>query len=191
MTELIESIAYWVHGLGVWGYPLAIALMAAVAVLPVPAEIPAAMNGMLFGTVLGSAITWIGAMVGAIASFELSRRYGRPLAVRVLPPTALARVDRFVQTANWPALLIARLIPAIAFTALNWGVGLTLCKRPTFIWTTAVGIVPGTVLFVASGHGLARLYVDHPILTALLVIVALTTLLVVSRRTAAEPQAQA
>ena len=51
MGELIHDIGYWIHDFGVWGYPLAVGLMAFVAVLPIPAEIPAAMNGMLFGPV--------------------------------------------------------------------------------------------------------------------------------------------
>lgn len=170
MTEIIQAIGYWLHDLGIWGYPLAIGLMAAVAILPIPAEIPAAMNGMLFGTVAGTAITWTGAMIGALVSFELSQRFGRPLAERVLPSAALNRVDGVVQAASWPALLIARLIPVVAFTALNWGAGLTTIDRRTFVWTTAVGILPGTLLFVSTGQGLARLYLNHPLLTVLLVL---------------------
>jgi uncharacterized membrane protein YdjX (TVP38/TMEM64 family) len=180
MTELVQAIGYWVHDLGAWGYPLAVALMAAVAVLPIPAEIPAVMNGMLFGPVVGSLITWTGAVIGAQLSFELSRRFGRPLVERLLPNSALARVDGAVRAGSWPALLVARLIPAIAFTALNWGIGLTLCRRRTFFWTTAVGIVPGTILFVSSGEGLARLYARHPILAVALVVLAVATMFLVA-----------
>ena len=188
MTELIEAIGYWVHELGIWGYPLAVGLMAGVAVLPIPAEIPAAMNGMLFGAVAGTAITWTGAMAGAVISFELSRRFGRPLAERMLSAAAIARVDRFVQTASWPGMLVARLIPAIAFTALNWGAGLTLVSRRTFVWTTALGILPGTILFVSSGYGLARLYVRHPYLSLALVAAILVVILATRR---AQPDLEA
>ena len=187
MAELIESVGYWIHGLGGWGYPLAVGLMAGVAVLPIPAEIPAAMNGMLFGTLVGSAITWTGAMVGALISFELSRRFGRPLAERFFSPAVLNRADRFVHAASWPGLLIARLIPAVAFTALNWGAGLTRCDRRTFVWTTAVGILPGTILFVASGRGLAQLYRNHPLLAAAVAVGLLLMLAIVARRTWAQP----
>lgn len=181
MAELIESVAYWVHDLGIWGYPLAIGLMAGVAVLPIPAEIPAAVNGMLFGALTGTAITWVGAMVGAIASFELSRHFGRPLAERILPSAALGRVDGFAQAASWPGMLIARLIPVVAFTALNWGAGLTTLSRRTFIWTTAVGIMPGTLLFVSTGQGLARFYAGHPY-HAVLVLLAIVAIIMASRR---------
>ena len=100
MNELIESIGYWVHGLGGWGYPLAVALMAGVAVLPIPAEIPAAMNGMLFGPVGGIIITWTGAVIGAQLSFELARAFGRPLVCRFVPDAVIDRIDGVVNAAS-------------------------------------------------------------------------------------------
>lgn len=182
MGELIHNIGYWVHDLGVWGYPLAIALMTGVAVLPIPAEIPAAMNGMLFGPFGGVAITWTGGMAGAWLSFELSRRYGRPLVERLVSAEAINKVDGLVHSASWPGLLAARLIPVVAFTALNWGVGLTLCRRRTFLWTTALGILPGTILFVYSGEGLARLYIRHPVLSVTIGALALIVVVVLACR---------
>ncbi len=182
MDELIQSIGYWLHDLGIWGYPLAVSLMAGVAILPIPAEIPAAMNGMLFGPAAGIAVTWTGAMAGAWISFELSRRFGRPLVDRVLPARAIDRVDGAVRAVSWPGLLVARMVPAIAFTALNWGLGLTLCRRRTFLWTTALGILPGTIFFVYSGEGLARLYARHPGLAVGIGLVALAFVLAYSRR---------
>jgi uncharacterized membrane protein YdjX (TVP38/TMEM64 family) len=169
MSEIVHSIGTAIQGLGAWGYPLAVGLMAAVAVLPIPAEIPAAMNGMLFGPLGGIAVTWLGAMGGAWLSFELSRRFGRGPVERILPTRTLERIDGAVDLASWPGLLVARLVPAIAFTALNWGLGLTLCRRRTFLWTTALGILPGTVLFVFSGEGLARLYARQPVAAVALV----------------------
>jgi len=182
MIELIHQIGYWVHDLGIWGYPLAVVLMAAVALLPIPAEIPAAMNGMLFGPVYGTVITWVGAMIGALVSFELSRRFGRPLVERVMPTSAIDRVDRAVDVANWPGLLVVRLIPSIAFTALNWGLGLTLCRRRTFLWTTALGILPGTIVFVSSGEGLARLYARHPLLATILAALLIAAMIYLACR---------
>jgi uncharacterized membrane protein YdjX (TVP38/TMEM64 family) len=132
--------------------------MAGVALLPIPAEVPAAMNGMLFGRFVGVVITWSGAMIGAQLSFELARRLGRPLVRRFVPERAIEEVDGLVRAAAWPGLIVVRLIPAVAFTALNWGLGLTACRRWTFFWTTALGILPFTIVFVWSGEGVAQLY---------------------------------
>jgi len=39
----------------------------------------------------------------------------------------------------------------VPFTALNYGSGLTALRLPTYLAATAVGIVPGTVAYVALG----------------------------------------
>ena len=162
MTELLAGVGTWMGDLGIWAYLVAPLVMAVVAVLPVPAEAPAMINGALFGPWLGSLLTWLGALAGAWLSFELARRFGRPLAERVVPERALARTDRMVGHLGWAGMLGLRLVPFVAFTALNWGAGLTEMPRGRFLWTTALGILPGTLLFTASGSGLPLLLERAP-----------------------------
>lgn len=170
MESWFQDIGVWLEGLGPLAYVAAPAIMALVAIFPIPAEAPAMLNGALFGPVVGSAISWVGAMIGAVISFELARALGRPLAERLLSAAALDRADRAVLRAGWWGLLVARFIPLIAFTALNWGAGLTPVSRWRFVWTTGLGILPGVILFTTSGVGLAALYRASPGLTVALVL---------------------
>ena len=122
------------------------------------------LNGLLFGPWVGSLVSWSGAMVGAWASFELARRFGRGAVTRWGGSAALARADQFTQGVGWWGLIVLRLIPLVAFTALNYGLGLTDVSRRRFLWTTAVGIAPGAVVFTSSGVGLGYLWRQSPIL---------------------------
>lgn len=131
--------------------------MALVAVLPIPAELPAVANGAAFGPVVGTVITWTGAMTGALLSYEIARRWGRAFAARFVSETALGRVDAVLDGIGPWGLLLARFTPVVAFTALNWGAGLARVSRARFAWTTAIGILPGAIAFTASGTGLAML----------------------------------
>ncbi|MFQ5704387.1 MAG: TVP38/TMEM64 family protein [Gemmatimonadales bacterium] len=158
----MDAIVDFIENAGPWTYVLAPVFMTVVAILPIPAEIPAMINGMVFGPALGIAITWGGAVAGALVSFELSRRWGRPLSERLMSPTTIAKADRLVVAASWPGLLFLRLLPAVAFTAVNWGAGLTPIRRWTFFWTTAIGILPGAALFTMSGMGFATFYRHNP-----------------------------
>lgn len=162
MDALFHEIGIYLEAAGIWSYLLAPALTTAVAILPVPAEFPAILNGMVFGPWAGSLITWVGALAGAQASFELSRRLGRPAAERLIRDSALRKADRVALAVDWWGLLAPRLVPLVAFTALNWGAGLTPVSRWRFFWTTGVGIVPGVILFTATGAGLPALVRQLP-----------------------------
>lgn len=155
MEQIFRDVGEWLQAIGPWAYVVAPLVMATVAILPIPAEAPAMVNGAIFGPGLGIVLTWIGSMLGASISFELARRLGRPAAARLIGARALERADEAVMNAGWGGLLLARFMPLIAFTPLNWGAGLTPVSRWRFTWTTAVGIIPGTILFTASGWGLA------------------------------------
>ena len=167
-------------------------LMAIVALLPFPAEVPAMLNGLLFGPWIGSLVSWSGAMMGAWASFELARRFGRGAITRWGGSAALARADRFTRGAGWWGLIVLRLIPLVAFTALNYGLGLTDVSRRRFLWTTAIGITPGAVVFTSSGVGLGYLWRQSPVLGWSGVgAVALVSLGAYWRRARAETRAEA
>ena len=186
MGELAHAIEAFIKASGPWAYVLAYGYTIAVAIIPFPAEFPAMFNGMLFGPVVGTIITWSAALLGAQASFELSRRFGRPLVARFVRPQAMHRADRLVIASGAPGLLLLRLTPVVAFTAINWVAGLTALPRWTFFWTTALGIVPGAILFTVSGYGLASLYRKRPVLVAGLVLALIGVTILIRRRTKSE-----
>lgn len=156
-----------------WAAPL---LMITVAILPIPAEIPAAMNGMLFGAVVGVLITWGGAMAGAAISYELARYFGAGLTRRFVKPEAMARLEGMRNT-EAAVLLALRLTPVVAFTLVNWACGLLRVRRSTFLWTTAVGILPGAIAFTISGSAMAVLYQRYPGTVTAVTLAALALIL--------------
>jgi uncharacterized membrane protein YdjX (TVP38/TMEM64 family) len=174
---VIEGIGLWLAELGVWAYVVAPLVMTVVAVLPIPAEAPAMANGVMFGPVMGSLITWIGALAGAWISYEIARSWGRPVAERMVGRVGLEKFDRIAEDAGWWGLIVLRLIPMVAFTALNWGSGLCVVPRGRFLWTTALGIAPGVILFTSTGVGLGALYRRSPTVTVGLVLAVVSAMM--------------
>jgi uncharacterized membrane protein YdjX (TVP38/TMEM64 family) len=123
--------------------------------LPLPAEAAALLNGALFPPVTAFVFTWSLAMLGAAASYEIGRRYGRAPAARIFGDQRLTWAERLVEKAGWPALLGLRLSPVMAFTALNWASGILALSRPVFYWTCAIGLVPGTFVLTITPSLLA------------------------------------
>ena len=173
---LWESVRGRLADGGVAAVLAGIGAMMVVAILPIPAEIPAAMNGMYFGPAVGILVTWLGAMLGPLISFELARRFGRPL-LELASPRVRRGVDRAADALGARGLFVVRLIPIIAFTAINYAAGMAPVTRRTFLWTTGLGILPGTVAMTASGSGIAALYRGNATLAVVLTVGLLAGLL--------------
>jgi uncharacterized membrane protein YdjX (TVP38/TMEM64 family) len=82
----VEAVETTILGLGVWGVLLSIALMVLHSFVPFPAEIVALANGMAYGWLWGTVVTWIGAMLGAVVAFALARAFAPSLQQRWLSP---------------------------------------------------------------------------------------------------------
>jgi len=146
-----ETMANWLRGLGPVGGSGVIALMVVHSLVPFPAELVVFVAGMLYGTAMGALYSWLGAMLGAALAFGIARRLGRETVLRLVPDTAHQRLERWSKSAGVETLLAARLIPLVSFNVLNYGAGLTTVGWGTFLWTTAVGIVPTTLLTAFCG----------------------------------------
>lgn len=125
-------------------------LYALVTLLPLPKNVFAAVAGVLFGLWLGIVVVLLAALLGAAAAFGLSRALGRE-AIERLTGARVARVDALLSRRGMLTVIAVRLVPVLPFTAINYAAGLTSVRTRDYALGTAVGIVPGTVSFVALG----------------------------------------
>ncbi len=151
--DAVAVIQSW----GVWGVLGSVALMTVHSFLPFPAEVIALANGMVYGPLWGAAITWVGAMVGALAAFGLARLLGRPFVRRLLPSRHQERLTNWSRDQGAGTLLVSRFIPVIAFNLINYAAALTEVSWWTFFWTTGVGILPLTILLAIAGDRVLKL----------------------------------
>lgn len=135
-----------------------IALMVVHSFVPFPAEMLAIANGMLFGPVWGTIITWIGAMLGAYLAFGLTRALGRRFVAGVVPERHWQTIERWSERHGGSTLFVARLIPVISFNLINYAAGLTTISWWTFTWATGLGILPITLAAVLTGAGIVRIF---------------------------------
>ncbi|SNS77543.1 TVP38/TMEM64 family protein [Tropicimonas sediminicola] len=146
---------------------LLIALMVLHNFVPVPAEAIAICAGATLGIAAGAFAIWIGAMLGAVIAFGLSRRYGRRFIAARDASGHLARIERNWESWGATGLIGLRLVPLISFNLVNYGAGLTSVGWWTFLWTTAVGILPILLLSVAAGAGLHATFMGPAFLAIL------------------------
>ena len=149
----VETIRSW----GMWGVLGSVALMMVHSFVPFPAELLACANGMIYGPLWGTVITWTGAMLGAAIAFGLARKLGRPFVERMVARRNWEVLDDWTAVNGWQVVLISRFIPVIAFNLINYAAGLTRLTWWQFIWTTGLGILPLTVLMVVMGDNIESL----------------------------------
>lgn len=136
--------------------PLAfVVLYATLTVLLVPGSIGSIAAGAVFGPLWGSVLTVLGATAGATAAFVVARRAGRARIAPRLGPKG-RRVDRWLADNALLAMLAVRLVPLVPFNIANYAAGISPIGLRTYVVTTAVGIVPGTVAFVVLGSSASR-----------------------------------
>jgi len=134
-----------------WAAPLVfVGGYALITLAPVPKNVLSAAAGLMFGLVGGVLLVWVAAMVGAVAAFGLGRLLGRD-AVERLTSTRVQQVDELIARRGLLAVVVVRLVPVVPFTAINYTAGLTGIRFWHYAVGTAVGIVPGTVAYVALG----------------------------------------
>lgn len=168
----VETLRGWTTATG-WVAPAAfVALYSVLTVALVPGSVLTLASGLLFGAVLGTALTVVGATAGATIAFVVARSAGRP-AVERLVSGRTERVDTWLQGQGLAAVITLRLVPLVPFSAANYAAGLTRIRLKDFVVGTAVGILPGTVVYNLLGAHAAD-PTDPRFLGAMAALAALT-----------------
>lgn len=133
------------------------------AVLPAfffPVAVLAFAGGLLFGLLWGSVYTFIGAVINCALMFFLARRIGREkiraLVQRKLPSVWQARLKKAGGRKGFLLLIILRLIPAVPYNLINYAFGLTEMPFAAYMLGSAIGIIPGTLVFKYRRQGAGR-----------------------------------
>jgi uncharacterized membrane protein YdjX (TVP38/TMEM64 family) len=146
----IDALREVVGSAGVLGPVGYVAVYAAAATLLVPAAPFTVAAGVLFGPVTGVLTALVGATLGALGSFGLGRAVGRG-AVTELAGARLASIDVFLERRGFASVLVLRLVPLFPFNVINLVSGVTGVRVGTYTAATALGIIPGTVVYAALG----------------------------------------
>ena len=107
--------------------------------------------GFIYGTLMGSAIVFLGACLGAEVVFLMGRTFLRSWAKQRLEQLPrIKAVEKAVSKEGLKIVLLTRLSPAFPFSLLNLSYGLSDIKLIDYT-IGLIAILPGTVLFCGLG----------------------------------------
>ncbi len=124
------------------------------------AAVASVTGGFLFGLAMGTFANVVAATIGATGIF-LAARWGLGEFLNAKIENAGGRVQSLknaLRQNEIEVLLLLRLVPAVPFFVANLLPALVGVKLRNFLWTTAVGIIPGGIVFTWIGVGLGEVF---------------------------------
>ena len=128
--------------------------------------------GAIFGFGLGVVVVSFASAIGASFAFLLSRYLFRQ-AVTNRFPKQLESINKGMEREGNFYLFAMRLIPPLPYFVINVAMGMTSIKLWSFYWVSQVGMIAGTLVFVAAGSQLSQVesvagILSPPLLIALI-----------------------
>jgi len=155
--------------------PLVFVLIQIAQVLfaPIPGQVLAMAGGYVFGPILGTVYSLVGATIGSAIAFWISRRFGRPAAERLVHPDTLSIFDGFLEDHGRLAVFLVFVIPGLPDDALCFVCGLTPVSLRDLVVLSFLGRIPGYALLAfAGGRFATHRPLDAAIILALVGVIA-------------------
>ncbi len=150
------------RGFGLGGALLVLALAVSHAIIFYPAEILDAAVGFVYGFWVGLPLVMAGWMLNGLICHQIGRHAARPALVKMFGVERFARYEGVVERGGVTLLLACRMVPIVPFSLFSYVAGSARVPLGTFMWTTAVGYLPLTALFVYLGSKLEELSPNDP-----------------------------
>ncbi len=154
LLDLIRSV----QGMGPAGALLFALLYVVATVAVLPASLLTIAAGLLYGPYWAALLVLFTSVSGATLAFVLARTWLHPWVQSRFADTSAFRVilER-TERDGAKLVFLLRLSPLIPFSILNYLLGLTNVSLGGYVLASAVGMVPGILLYTHIGSTLASL----------------------------------
>jgi uncharacterized membrane protein YdjX (TVP38/TMEM64 family) len=153
------DVKRWVAGAGAVGPIVFVLAGGALGLALFPGHVTAAIAGVLFGAVGGTAVALAAAVIGAGLSLLVARSLGSDALLSLLGPRG-RRWREWVAANGFSAVLASRLAPGTPSGVVNYLAGLAGIRAGAFVAAVVLGSLPKTIAYVMLGGALA-----HPLST--------------------------
>ena len=152
IRDWFMEIEGYVQSLGAIGPVVVVLAYVLCTVLFIPGSAITIGSGTLFGLSTGFIVVVLGANLGALGSFLLARSFLREKVTSWASASPKFRsLDRAIGKQGFKMVLLTRLSPVFPFVLLNYLLGLTAVRTPSYVLANLLGMLPATFLFVYIG----------------------------------------
>ncbi|MBN1769989.1 MAG: TVP38/TMEM64 family protein [Deltaproteobacteria bacterium] len=143
---------------GPWAFAVFVAAVFVGELLWMPRLWGLVAGGLLFGPVAGSLLSLGTDLAAAMTAWALARSAARDWVARLLHrrPKAERIVGLFAERRGTLTLAVLRMCPIAHYTLVSFAAGLGGVRAAPFLLGTAVGNLPGAVLYPLLGDSITR-----------------------------------
>lgn len=185
----VESIIGYIRSFGPYAVAVSFFLMVFQSVAaPLPAFLITFANAAIWGWWRGAILSWSSAMAGALLCFMIARIAGRDVVEKLTTKFAMDSVEQYFKKYGKHTILICRLLPFVSFDFISYAAGLTSMGLVSFLIATGIGQLPATIVYSYVGGMLTGSV--KTVVTALLIIFALSVLIALAKKIYTDRQSE-
>ena len=138
--------------------PLVFILLHALQVIiaPIPGQLVGLLGGYLFGVWLGTLYSIIGTVLGTFIVVSLARKFGEPLARKLVDEKTYKKFDDFSREKGIFSLFLIYLLPFFPDDAISIIAGLSKLKIKHILLVAFIGRLPGMFGLSLAGAGIVN-----------------------------------
>ena len=121
-------------------------------------------NGFLFGTWVGSAISIFGGTLGAFGIFIIAKFFFLDF-IKSKFSTRYSNIKHRFNNNDLELMILIRIIPGTPFFLQNLILAGLGAENKKFIYTTLIGLAPWSFIFGSVGQGLEEIFINKTKLT--------------------------
>ena len=117
-------------------------------------------NGFLFGTWLGGAISIVGGTIGALGVFLIAKFFFLDFIKRKFS-NKYSYIENYFNKNDLELMILIRIVPGTPFFLQNLILAGLGANNKKFFYTTLIGLAPWSFIFGSIGQGLEEIFVNE------------------------------
>ncbi|MGE5630069.1 MAG: TVP38/TMEM64 family protein [Caulobacteraceae bacterium] len=166
----INDLKFFLRGFARHTPLVFMALCIARGLLAVPCGLFSVSGGILFGSLLGAAITLVSLSAGSILTFYLARLLGNRWTEHIIG-NRFKNVDKLFSNNGFYSVFLMRVVPILPYDVVSCISGLSKVGLLNYILGTVVGSIPGVFIYVYFGNSMMSLSFRKIVLSLVLAAV--------------------
>jgi len=141
--------------------------------LPIPIPMVELASGVIFGFWGGWIVAWFGQIISSFSAFAVTRFLNKTFLSKWINNKRWSFYQEYLNQSGTKAILITRGTMTSPFNIISFLAGTSSMSWVSFLWATALGVIPETVLYVLIGSQLRYLHIRLIWLSTIILAISL------------------